>query len=59
MPTGAIVKGYFEEFDPEIRDMSESIVNAAIETYQFMTVQVKSHLSESHLILAKLKQSII
>ena len=40
----AIMRGFLEEFDQEIRDMSDIIVTAAIETYQFMASQVRSQI---------------
>jgi dynein heavy chain len=46
----AVMRGFLEEFDPEIREMSDIIVTASIDTYQFMAAQYRPTIAKAHYV---------
>lgn len=42
------MRGFLDEFQPEVKDMADKIVNAAISTYQFMVVTFLPTPSKAH-----------
>ena len=46
----AILRGFLDEFQPEVKDMADKLVNAAISVYQFMVVTFLPTPSKAHYV---------